>query len=100
MQLTSYFFPCLGMLTILRYSIQGLGYSNLSILSGVMEMIARAGVSIWLIPAIGWLGVCWGDPVAWVFADLFLIPCMYFLYRHIRRKQTHPLTPPYMEGSR
>ena len=87
MQLTSYFFPCLGMLTILRYSIQGLGYSNLSILSGVMEMIARAGVSIWLIPAIGWLGVCWGDPVAWVFADLFLIPCMYFLYRHIQKKE-------------
>ena len=87
LQLTSYFFPCLGMLTILRYSIQGLGYSNLSILSGVMEMIARAGVSLWLIPAIGWLGVCWGDPVAWVFADLFLIPCMYFLYRHIQRKE-------------
>ena len=93
------------MLTILRYSIQGLGYSNLSILSGVMEMIARAGVSLWLIPAIGWLGVCWGDPVAWVFADLFLIPCMYFLYRHIKRKErptpNGPTpTPPYMEGSK
>ena len=105
LQLTSYFFPCLGMLTILRYSIQGLGYSNLSILSGVMEMIARAGVSLWLIPAIGWLGVCWGDPVAWVFADLFLIPCMYFLYRHIKRKERPTPSgptpaPPYRAGSR
>ena len=42
----NYFYPCLGLLTILRYSIQGLGYSNLSMLSGVMEMIARCGVSL------------------------------------------------------
>ena len=49
MRIANYFYPCLGLLTILRYSIQGLGYSNLSILSGVMEMIARCGVSLWLV---------------------------------------------------
>ena len=46
MRIANYFYPCLGLLTILRYSIQGLGYSNLSMLSGVMEMIARCGVSL------------------------------------------------------
>ena len=74
MRIANYFYPCLGLLTILRYSIQGLGYSNLSILSGVMEMIARCGVSLWLVPALAWTGVCFGAPVAWVMADLFLIP--------------------------
>ena len=54
----------LGVLVILRYSIQGLGYSNLSMMSGVMEMIARCGVSIWLVPALAWTGVCYADPVA------------------------------------
>ncbi|MBQ2216209.1 MAG: MATE family efflux transporter, partial [Prevotella sp.] len=35
MRIANYFYPVLGLLTILRYSIQGMGYSNLSMLSGV-----------------------------------------------------------------
>ncbi len=86
MRIANYFYPCLGLLTILRYSIQGLGYSNLSMLSGVMEMIARCGVSLWLVPALAWTGVCFGDPVAWVMADMFLIPAFWWLYKTIRRR--------------
>jgi putative MATE family efflux protein len=86
MRVASYFYPALGLLTIFRYSIQGLGYSNLSMLSGVMEMIARCGVSLWLVPTFKFLGVCYGDPVAWVMADLFLLPAFAWLYGHLRRK--------------
>ncbi len=86
MRIACYFYPALGTLTVLRYSIQGLGYSNLSMLSGVMEMIARCGVSIWVVPAFHFLGVCYADPVAWIMADLFLIPAFILLYRHLRRK--------------
>ena len=86
MRIANYFYPCLGLLTILRYSIQGLGYSNLSMMSGVMEMIARCGVSLWLVPALAWTGVCFGDPVAWVMADLFLIPAFLWLYKHLKKE--------------
>lgn len=87
MRITCCFYPALGLLCTLRYSIQGLGYSNLSMLSGVMEMIARCAVSLWLVPAFRFLGVCYGDPVAWVAADLFLVPAMLLLYRRLRRRQ-------------
>jgi len=86
MRISCYFYPVLGMLTILRYSIQGLGYSNLSMMSGVMEMIARSGVSLWLVPAFGFLGVCYGDPMAWIFADLFLFPAFFWFYRHLKKQ--------------
>lgn len=86
MRIACYFYPVLGLLVILRYSIQGLGYSNLSMMSGVMEMIARCGVSLWLVPALGFLGVCYGDPVAWVAANVFLVPCIIWLMRRLRRK--------------
>lgn len=85
MRIANYFYPALGLLTIFRYSIQGLGYSNLSMISGVMEMIARCGVSLWLVPALAFKGVCLGDPVAWVFADIFLIPAFLWLYHHLKR---------------
>lgn len=86
MRIANYFYPALGLLTILRYSIQGLGYSNLSMMSGVMEMIARTAVSLWIVPALGFLGVCYGDPVSWCAADVFLIPAFILLYRHINSK--------------
>uniref|UniRef100_A0AB33JLN4 MATE family efflux transporter n=1 Tax=Prevotella sp. GTC17260 TaxID=3236796 RepID=A0AB33JLN4_9BACT len=86
MRIANYFYPALGLLCVLRYSIQGLGYSNLSMLSGVMEMIARCGVSLWLVPTYHFVGVCFGDPVAWIAANVFLIPAMLWLYRHLARK--------------
>lgn len=86
MRIGNYFFPLLGLLTIFRYSIQGLGYSNLSMLSGVMEMLARCGVSLWLVPTLAFTGVCLGDPVAWLAADIFLIPAFVWLYKRLKVK--------------
>lgn len=86
MRISSYFFPVLGVLTILRYSLQGLGFSNLSMLSGVMEMIARCGVSLWLVPAFLFLGVCYGDPTAWIAADLFLVPAIIIVYKVLKKR--------------
>ncbi len=85
MLIPSYFFLALGTLTVFRYSLQGLGYSNLSVLSGVMELIARCGVSLWVVPTFGFLGVCYGDPLAFVAADLFLIPAVYFVYKRLKK---------------
>lgn len=84
------FFPALGLLCILRYTIQGVGFTNLAMLSGVSEMIARALVSVLAVPAFGYLAVCFGDPMAWVAADLFLIPAFIFVYRKIRKLQLSP----------
>lgn len=86
MRISNWFYPALGVLVILRYSIQGLGYSNLSMMSGVMEMLARCGVSLWMVPVMAWLGVCYADPVAWLMADLFLIPAYFWLLRRLKEK--------------
>ena len=79
------FFPVLGLLCILRYTIQGVGYTNLAMLSGVSEMIARILVSLLAVPTFGYLAVCFGDPTAWIFADAFLIPAFIYVYRRILR---------------
>ena len=78
------FFILLGLLSILRYSIQGVGYTRLSMFSGVAEMVARVLVSLLLVPALGFLGVCLGDPTAWLFANLFLVPAFIYVYRQLK----------------
>ena len=50
------------------------------------EMIARILVSLYAVPAFGFLGVCFGDPLAWVAADLFLIPAFLYVYKKIKKR--------------
>ena len=74
--LTAFFFP-LALVNIVRFSIQGMGFSGLAILAGVMEMIARTVVGVIFVPMFGYTAACFASPAAWVCADLFLIPaCM------------------------
>ena len=91
LHVSAYFFPFLGLLCILRYTIQGVGFTNLAMLSGVSEMIARILVSLFAVPAFGYIAVCFGDSTAWVFADLFLIPAFAFVYRRLLRMKRQPL---------
>ena len=62
------------LVNVVRFSIQGLGFSVLAILSGVMEMIARCFAGLVIAPHIGFAAVAMGHPLAWLFADIFLIP--------------------------
>ena len=82
---TYQFFPLLGSLIILRYTIQGAGYTKLAMFSGVSEMVARIMVSLVVVPLFGYLGVCYGDPTAWLFANLFLTPAFIYVYRRLKQ---------------
>ena len=77
------FFVLLGSLSIFRYSIQGAGYTKLAMFSGVSEMVARVLVSLVAVPVWGFWGVCFGDPTAWLFANMFLIPAFVHVYRRL-----------------
>lgn len=79
------FYPMLGMLCILRYTIQGVGYTSLAMLSGVSEMFARIAVSVIAVPLWGYTAVCFGDSMAWVCAVLFLAPAFHYVYRRMTR---------------
>lgn len=85
LHVSAIFFPLVGLLCILRYSIQGAGFTKLSMFSGVAEMIARILVSLLAVPVWGYTAVCLGDATAWLFADLFLVPAFYYVYQKIKQ---------------
>lgn len=85
MRVSCTFFPILGLLCILRYTIQGVGYTNLAMLSGVSEMIARTVVSWYAVPVWGYIAVCFGDTTAWFAAVAFLIPAFTFVYGKLKK---------------
>lgn len=68
-----------------RFMIQGLGYSRLAILAGVCEMAARTFVGFCLVPVFGYIAVCIASPVAWIAADLFLVPAYLGVMKSLNR---------------
>lgn len=70
---------------VLRFLIQGVGYSTLAILAGVLEMIARTVAGLVFIPCFGFVGACVASPFAWLLADVFLIPAYFFVLRREER---------------
>lgn len=78
----SAFFIPLAFVNIIRFLIQGVGFSAFAVLAGVCEMAARALAGLFLVPSLGFTGACLASPLAWIFADAFLVPA----YIHVRRK--------------
>ena len=77
----------LTLVNVVRFSIQGMGFSVLAILSGVMEMIARALAGLVIAPRLGFTGVALGHPMAWIFADAFLIPTFFLCRKKVEQRQ-------------
>ncbi len=81
-----YFFWSLGILNVIRLSIQGLGYAGRAVFSGVVEMIARSVVSLCFVGAFGYTAICFADQTAWVSACLYLAPMYALCIRRTSRK--------------
>ena len=78
----AFYIPLL-FVNLLRFTIQGLGYSELAVFAGVFEMVARGLFGLCLVPVFGFAAACFASPAAWVLADAFLFPA----YFHCMKKQ-------------
>ncbi|MDE6434058.1 MAG: MATE family efflux transporter [Lachnospiraceae bacterium] len=84
----------LAFVNIVRFMIQGLGYSAFAVIAGICEMFARGIAGFLLVPRFGYIFVMFASPLAWLFADLFLIPAYLYVMKRLRRKfqqTTEPL---------
>lgn len=82
---TIFYFP-LALVNIVRFLIQGMGFPKFAILAGVFEMAARALSGVILVPLMGFAGACLGGPIAWIFADAFLIPAYFHVSRVLKKR--------------
>lgn len=79
----AFYFP-LALVNIVRFMIQGLGFPRFAIIAGVCEMVARAAAGFLLVPVMGYMGACLASPLAWIAADLFLIPAYMSVMKKLR----------------
>lgn len=82
------FYLMLALVNIVRFLIQGMGFSGFAVFAGVFEMVARALVGLVFVPIFGFTAACFASPLAWIFADCFLIPAFF----HCRKKLQSAMT--------
>lgn len=75
-----FYFP-LALVNIVRFLIQGMGFSRLAVFAGAFEMLARGLAGFVLVPIFGFNAVRFANPLAWIFADIFLIPAFFYVRR-------------------
>ncbi len=76
----------LTLVNTVRFTIQGMGFSIFAILSGIMEMIARTLAALVVARKLGYIGICLAHPMAWLFADVFLIPAFFWCMKKVAKQ--------------
>jgi len=66
-------FPFLGVVFVMRHTLQAMGYKVIPICSSCIELGTKFLAASWLIPKIGFLGTCITEPVTWVIMAVFLV---------------------------
>lgn len=82
-----FYIPLTGV-NVIRFCIQGMGFSVFAISAGILEMIGRAFAAIILIPSIGFMGACLASPIAWIAADAFLFPAFIHCARKLNARHS------------
>lgn len=67
------FFLPLAMIFLYRNALQGLNQGLVPMLSGIVEMLCRVAVIVFIPKSTDFLGVCFADPAAWVGAGIPLM---------------------------
>ena len=65
-------YPVLGVLFCYRNTLQGMGQKVVPVLSSCIELAMKLLAAGWLIPKLGFIGVCITEPVTWALMVIFL----------------------------
>ncbi len=85
-RVNSALFAFLGVLFILRNGLQGMGYSLMPMLGGVVELVARTTVCLVFVPMLGYSAAIVASPTAWIAADVLLVTVYLVSMRRIKAR--------------
>ncbi len=77
--------PSLYILHVCRSTLQGLGNTVLPMASGIAEFLMRTGTALLLPAIVGDTGIFYAEILAWVGADLILIPSYFYVMSRTER---------------
>lgn len=83
----AWFYIALSLIFIFRNALQGMGYSMIAMGGGIFELVARAIVSYGFITRFGFIAACFSNPIAWIAADVLLLPAYFYVMNKLKKNQ-------------
>lgn len=77
----------LYLLYVYRSALQGSGDTAAPFLSALLELIVRITVVHTLPAVLGQMGIFLAEPLAWLSADVILVPAYFLRMRHLRKQK-------------
>ncbi len=82
--ISSYFYFFLACIFITRNALQGMGHAGFPLASGIFELVIRAFAAIFLAGAIGYKGIFFAGPIAWVGGALVTSLGYWWIINHLK----------------
>ena len=67
------FYLLCALICLIRNTLQGMGHSMITIISSFLELLVKSVIAFTLAPVMGYWGIIWCEPIAWV---IMLIPLL------------------------
>lgn len=84
LHISIFFYFFLNQIFVYRGAVQGMGNSIIPFISACVELCMRIGAAVFLAGSMGYKGVCFASPIAWVAGASVLFMC----YRYLINKAT------------
>ena len=75
-------------LHVARNTLQGLGNTRMSMISGLAEFIMRTFMAIVMTRFLGGVAVMWGEVLAWSGADLVLMGALLYEFQKLKKLES------------
>lgn len=79
------FYILLMAIYVYRNSLQGINYSSITVVAGILELTMRSVAAFVLVKILGFVGVCLSNPIAWLGSDMILLPAYAFAVKKFKK---------------
>lgn len=89
------FYFILGLLLVMRSSMQSMGMKIIPVVSSIIELLGKLFITIVLVPYMDYLGVCISEPSIWIVMSAWLVIAYAIKIKKISSEEENFLKPAY-----
>lgn len=89
LNISTLFYFFLGQIFIFRNAVQGMGQSTIPMIACIAELVMRSFAAIVLASSIGYIGICYASPIAWIGASVVVAIGYFIVIQKLRRRYIH-----------
>ena len=86
LNISTLFYFFLGMIFIFRNALQGMGKAMIPMAASIVELVMRSYAAIYLADKLGYIGICYASPIAWIGAAVVVSAGYYLTIRKMYKQ--------------